>query len=90
MFFVFLGLIRFDKKFLSFCVFLKFDFVLDSRLGFGLFFELNQKFRVNLVRSKLGQRLRPCLDGNVFAKGFPWLKGVFGKHPLSLFEQFWL
>jgi hypothetical protein len=46
---------------------------------------LDQRFQVNPVRSKLGQRLRPYLPGNVFAKGFVWLKGVFGKHPLSLF-----
>jgi hypothetical protein len=42
---------------------------------------LDQRFQVNPVGSKLGQRLRPYLPGNVFAKGFVWLKGVFGKHP---------
>jgi hypothetical protein len=42
---------------------------------------VNQKFQVNLVGSKLSQRLRPCLASNVFAKGFLWFKGVFGKHP---------
>jgi len=33
----------------------------------------------------LNQWLRLCLASNVFAKGFFFLKGVFGKHPLGLF-----
>jgi hypothetical protein len=53
----------------------------------GVWFGLwsSQKFRVNPVGSKSGKKLRPYLAGNVFAKGFLWVKGVFGKHFLSLF-----
>ena len=36
---------------------------------------------VNPTSLKLGQNLRPCLAGNVFAKGFFFLfKCVFDKH----------
>jgi hypothetical protein len=62
-------------------MFLKFDFVVDSGLGFDFFFSSqtsglwfilwsNQKFQVNPIESKSGQRLKPCLAGNVFAKCF--------------------
>ena len=40
---------------------------------------------MNQVGSKLGQRLKHWLVGNVFAKCFLWFKGVFDKNFMSLF-----
>jgi hypothetical protein len=46
---------------------------------------LGQLSQVSLIESKLGQRLRPCLAGNAFAKVFFLFKGLFGKHLIGLF-----
>jgi hypothetical protein len=77
----FLVLICFDKNkfeflrfFSSLILFWIMVLVLVSFSGqtSGVWFGLwsNQKFWVNLRCSKLGQKLRPCFDSNVFAKGF--------------------